>query len=69
MKVTTCLLDPFPASSFKSCLDSLCPAVLVIDPPRGLGSAVMGEQTSYVDLIRKLILLCFNFLKHRYILV
>ncbi|KAF7695193.1 hypothetical protein HF521_006916, partial [Silurus meridionalis] len=30
MKVTTCLLDPLPTSLFKSCLDSLCPAVLSI---------------------------------------
>ncbi len=30
MKATTCMLDILPTSLFKSCFDSLCPAVLSI---------------------------------------
>ncbi len=54
MKATTCVLDPLPTSLFKSCFDSLCPAVLsIVNDSLGTGVVPAALKTAALTPVPK----------------
>ncbi len=54
MKATTCVLDPLPTSLFKSCFDSLCPAVLsIVNDSLGTGVVPAALKTATLTPVPK----------------